>query len=188
MGEYRAILLTASPDLYDLLRRTAAGDRAAFSALYRATSPKLYGLVSRILPSGEASEALQEAYVKIWERAADFDSAKGSPLAWMATVARNKALDVARKSRPISFEDMGEGFEPVADTEDPLASRDRSEGYAKLMRCLEGLAPERREMILLAYYRGASREAIAKKYAAPVGSVKTWLRRSLGDLRDCMSS
>ena len=175
-------------DLADLLRRTAKGDRAAFAALYRATSPKLYGLVSRILPSGEAGEALQEAYVKIWERASDFDAAKGSPLAWMATVARNKALDTARKTRPVSLEDMGEGFEVVAETEHPLASRDRSEGYAKLMRCLQGLAPERREMILLAYYRGASREAIARKYEAPVGSVKTWLRRSLADLKDCMSS
>jgi RNA polymerase sigma-70 factor (ECF subfamily) len=180
--------MTLGPDLADLLRRTAAGDRIAYAALYRATSAKLYGLVSRILPSGEASEALQEAYVKIWERAADFDSAKGSPLAWMATVARNKALDVARRARPVSFEDMGEGFEPVADTEHPLASRDRSESYARLMGCLQGLAPERREMIMLAYYRGASREAIAKKYDAPVGSVKTWLRRSLADLRDCMSS
>jgi RNA polymerase sigma-70 factor (ECF subfamily) len=180
--------VTTAPDLADLLRRTAAGDRAAFAALYRATSAKLYGLVSRILPSGEASEALQEAYVKIWQRAADFDSNKGSPLAWMATIARNRALDVARRARPISLEDMGEGFEPVADTEHPLASRDRSEGYAQLMRCLDGLAPERREMILLAYYRGASREAIAKKYVAPVGTVKTWLRRSLADLRDCLSS
>ncbi len=186
MGQHRAILLSA--DLADLLVKSAQGDRAAFAALYRATSPKLFGLVSRILPSGEASEALQEAYVKIWERAADFDAAKGSPLAWMATIARNKALDVARRKRALSLEDMGEGFEPVADTEHPLASRDRSEGYARLMRCLTGLAPERREMILLAYYRGASREAIAKKYSAPVGSVKTWLRRSLADLRDCLSS
>lgn len=180
--------MLSAPDLGDLLRRTATGDRTAFATLYRSTSAKLYGLVSRILPSGEASEALQEAYVKIWERAADFDANKGSPLAWMATVARNKALDVARRTRPISMEDMGEGFEPVADTQDPLASRDRSEGYAQLMRCLKGLAPERRDMIMLAYYRGASREAIARKYAAPVGSVKTWLRRSLADLKTCLSS
>jgi RNA polymerase sigma-70 factor (ECF subfamily) len=180
--------VTAAPDLAELLRLTASRDRDAFARLYRATSAKLYGVVSRILPSGEASEVLQEAYVKIWERAGDFDSAKGSPLAWMATIARNRALDGARRTRPISFEDMGPGFEPAAETEDPLASRDRSEGYALLMRCLEGLAPERREMILLAYYRGASREAIARKFAAPVGSVKTWLRRSLADLKDCMSS
>ena len=126
--------------------------------------------------------------MKIWERAGDFDAAKGSPLAWMATIARNRALDLARRTRPMSLEDMGEGFELVAETEHPLASRERTEGYAQLMRCLDRLPPERREMILLAYYRGASREAIAKKYAAPVGSVKTWLRRSLSDLRDCLSS
>lgn len=180
--------MTPAPDLADLLRLTAARDRDAFARLYRATSAKLYGVVSRILPSGEASEALQEAYVKIWERASDFDAAKGSPLAWMATIARNRALDGARRTRPISLEDMGAGFEPVADTEDPLASRERSEAYAHLMRCLQGLPSERREMILLAYYRGASRETIARRFAAPVGSVKTWLRRSLADLKDCMSS
>lgn len=180
--------MSAALDLADLLRRTAARDRDAFAQLYRATSAKLYGVVARILPGGEASEALQEAFVKIWERAGDFDTAKGSPLAWMATIARNRALDLARRARPISLEDMGEGFELAAETEHPLASRERSEAYVQLMRCLEGLPSERREMILLAYYRGASREAIAKKYAAPVGSVKTWLRRSLSDLRDCLSS
>ena len=176
-----------APDLADLLARTAAKDRAAFAALYRATSAKLYGVVSRILSSGEASEALQEAYVKIWERAADYDSARGSPLAWMATIARNRALDEARKSRPVSLEDMPEGFEPAAETEDPLASRSRGEAYAALMRCLDRLEPDKREMLLAAYYRGASREAIAQRYKTPVGTVKTWLRRSLAQLKDCLS-
>jgi RNA polymerase sigma-70 factor, ECF subfamily len=178
----------AADDLADLLSRVAQRDRAAFSALYRATSAKLYGVVSRILTSGEASEALQEAYVKIWERAADFDVAKGSPLAWMATIARNRALDQARRARPISLEDMPEGFELAAETEDPLASRMRSEAYAALMRCLNTLAPDKRDLVLLAYYRGASREALAARVKAPVGTVKTWLRRSLAELKDCLSS
>ena len=176
-----------APDLADLMARVAAKDRAAFAALYRATSPKLYGVVARILSSGEASEALQEAYVKIWERAADFDPAKGSPLAWMATIARNRALDEARKSRPVSLEDMPEGYEPAAETEDPLASRSRGEAYAALMRCLQSLEPDKRELVLAAYYRGASREALSARYNTPVGTVKTWLRRSLAQLKDCLS-
>ncbi len=183
--------MTAPPtanELAELMAKVALRDRAAFAALYRATSAKLHGVVFRILRSGDASEVLQEAYVKIWERAADFDATKGSPLAWMATIARNRALDEVRRSRPVSLEDMPEGFEPVADTEDPLAKRDRTESYAALMRCLAGLEPERREMILLAYYRGASREALATKFNAPVGTVKTWLRRSLAQLKDCLSS
>ncbi len=175
-------------DLAALLARTAAKDRAAFAAMYRATSAKLFGVVARILPYGDASEALQEAYVKIWERAADYDAAKGSPLAWMATIARNRALDEARKHRPVSLEDMPEGFEPAGESEDPLAARERSESFAALMRCLERLEPDKRAMVLAAYYRGLSREALAARFNAPVGTVKTWLRRSLADLRDCLSS
>jgi RNA polymerase sigma-70 factor (ECF subfamily) len=177
-----------APDLAHLLAKTATRDRAAFAALYKATSAKLFGVVSRILPGGDAQEVLQEAYVKIWDRAADYDSAKGSPLGWMATIARNRALDEARKSRPVSLEDMPEGFEPAAPSEDPLASRSRSETYAALMRCLNSLEPDKREMILAAYYRGASREALAGRYNAPVGTVKTWLRRSLAQLKDCLAS
>ena len=74
-GEDRAMTVSAS-ELADLLSKIAGRDRAAFAALYRATSPKLYGVVSRILPRGDAGEVLQEAYVKIWDRAADFDPAK----------------------------------------------------------------------------------------------------------------
>ncbi len=181
-------MTAAANELADLLARVARRDRAAFAALYRATSAKLYAVVSRILTSGEASEVLQEAYVKIWERAADFDAAKGSPLAWMATIARNRALDLARRARPVSLEDMPEGFEPAAETADPLASRERSEAYVALLRCLGRLAPDKREMVMLAYYRGASREALASRYKAPVGTVKTWLRRSLAELKDCLSS
>jgi RNA polymerase sigma-70 factor (ECF subfamily) len=181
--------MTSSPDeLAALLGKIAAKDRAAFAALYRATSAKLYGVIARILVHGDASEALQEAYVKIWQRAGDYDAARGSPLAWMATIARNRALDEARKRRPLSLEDMPEGFEPAGESEDPLASRERSEAYAALLRCLERLEPDKRAMVLAAYYRGASREALAARYNAPVGTVKTWLRRSLADLRDCLSS
>jgi RNA polymerase sigma-70 factor (ECF subfamily) len=106
----------------------------------------------------------------------------------MATIARNRALDEVRRSRPVSLEDMPEGYEPAAEFIDPLASRDRQQSYAALMRCLNALEPDKREMILAAYYRGASREALAEKHKAPVGTVKTWLRRSLAQLKDCLSS
>src|SRR5215472_4325397 len=84
----------AGDDLSDLLRRAAARDRAAFAALYRRTSAKLYGVVARILTRGDvAADVLQETYVRIWEKAGEFDPRKGSALAWMATIARNRALD-----------------------------------------------------------------------------------------------
>jgi RNA polymerase sigma-70 factor (ECF subfamily) len=176
-------------DLVELLRRTAARDAAAFAALYRQTHALLYGVVARILTRGDASgEALQEAYVRIWEKASDFDSAKGSPLAWMATIARNRALDEVRRVRPTSLEDMPAGFEPAAEAVDPLAGRARSERLSSLLDCLGALEADRREMVLLAYYRGFSREALASRFDRPVATIKTWLRRGLLQLRECLES
>jgi RNA polymerase sigma-70 factor (ECF subfamily) len=179
----------ASDDLVSLLARVAGRDAAAFAALYRATHAILYGVVARILTRGDASgEALQEAYVRIWEKAGEFDPTRGSPLAWMATIARNRALDEARRVRPTSLEAMPEGFEPAAESVDPLAARARSERLAALLSCLGALDAEKREAVLLAYYRGFSREALAKRFGAPTTTIKTWLRRSLMQLRDCLES
>jgi RNA polymerase sigma-70 factor (ECF subfamily) len=182
-------LAAVGDDLVELLRRTAVRDAAAFAALYRQTHALLYGVVARILKRGDASgEVVQEAYVRIWEKAGEFDSRKGSPLAWMATIARNRALDDVRRVRPTSLEDMPEGFEPVAETVEPLAARARSEQLSALLECLGALEPSRREVVLLAYYRGFSREALAARFDRPVPTIKTWLRRGLTQLRECLES
>src|SRR5258708_25036467 len=117
----------ASDDLSNLLSRIATRDAAAFAALYKQTNAKLYGVVARILTRGDAAaDALQEVYVRIWEKAGEFDPLKGSPLAWMATIARNRALDEVRRVRPVSLEDQPEGFQPAAEGIHPLAARERS--------------------------------------------------------------
>src|SRR5579872_869904 len=176
-------------DLAGLMARVAGRDRAAFATLYRQTQAKLYGVVARIIQRRDlAGEILQEAYVRIWEKAGDFDSAKGSPIAWMATIARNRALDEVRRVKPVALEDMPENFEPAAEEVDPLDARDRSEQLAALMRCLSLLDSEKRQIVLLAYYRGASREALSKRFERPVPTIKTWLHRSLAQLKDCLSS
>src|SRR6202161_1070615 len=145
----------AGDDLTGLLIRIAARDAAAFSALYQQTNAKLYGVLARILTRGDAAaDVLQEAYVRIWEKAGDFDPVRGSPLAWMATIARNRALDEVRRVRPASLEDQPEGFEPAAEDIDPLATRERSEGLTALVDCLKALDEEKRSVVLLAYYRG----------------------------------
>ena len=180
---------SAGNDLGSLLSRIAKRDAAAFSALYQQTNAKLYGVVARILTRGDvAADVLQEAYVRIWEKAGDFDPAKGSPLAWMATIARNRALDEVRRVRPVSLEDQPAGFEPAAEDIDPLAPRERSEGLTALVDCLKALDEEKRAVVLLAYYRGLSREALAKRFGRPVPTIKTWLHRSLAQLRDCLAS
>ena len=179
----------ASDDLSNLLSRIATSDAAAFAALYKQTNAKLYGVVARILTRGDAAaDALQEVYVRIWEKAGEFDPLKGSPLAWMATIARNRALDEVRRVRPVSLEDQPEGFEPAAEEIDPLAARERSEGLTALVDCLKALDEEKRAIVLLAYYRGSSREALAKRFGRPVPTIKTWLHRSLAQLRDCLAS
>ena len=179
----------AGDGLGDLLRQVAARDAAAFSTLYKQTNAKLYGVIARILTRGDvAADVLQEAYVRIWEKAGDFDPVRGSPLAWMATIARNRALDEVRRVRPVSLEDQAEGFEPAAEEIDPLAARERSEGLTRLVDCLKGLDEEKRAIVLLAYYRGSSREALAKRFGRPVPTIKTWLHRSLAQLRDCLAS
>ena len=179
----------ASDDLSNLLSRIATRDAAAFAALYKQTNAKLYGVVARILTRGDAAaDALQEVYVRIWEKAGEFDPLKGSPLAWMATIARNRALDEVRRVRPVSLEDQPEGFEPAAEDIDPLAARERSEGLTALVDCLKALDEEKRAIVLLAYYRGSSREALAKRFGRPVPTIKTWLHRSLAQLRDCLAS
>jgi RNA polymerase sigma-70 factor, ECF subfamily len=179
----------ANGDLADLLRRIAARDDAAFATLYKETSAKLYGVAARILPRGDAAaDALQETYVRIWDKAGEFDPAKGSPLAWMATIARNRALDEVRRVRPGSLEDLPESFEPAAEDVDPLAARERTEGLAALLNCLQALDEEKRAVVLLAYYHGLSREALSRRFERPVPTIKTWLHRSLAQLRDCLAS
>jgi RNA polymerase sigma-70 factor (ECF subfamily) len=179
----------ASDDLNNLLSRIVTRDTIAFAALYKQTSAKLYGVIARILTRGDvAADVLQETYVRIWERAGDFDPGKGSPLAWMATIARNRALDEIRRVRPVSLEDQPEGFEPAAEEIDPLAARERSEGLTALVDCLKALDEEKRAIVLLAYYRGSSREALAKRFGRPVPTIKTWLHRSLAQLRDRLAS
>ena len=106
----------------------------------------------------------------------------------MATIARNRALDEARRVRPLSLDGMPEDFEPAADLVDPLASREASEGLAALIDCLKALDDEKRAILMLAYYHGASREALAKRFGKPVPTIKTWLRRSLAQLRTCLGS
>ncbi len=179
----------AKDDLTQLLIRIAARDAAAFAALYKQTNAKLYGVVTRILNRGDmAADVLQETYVRVWEKAGEFDPVKGSALAWMATIARNRALDEVRRVRPGSLEDQPEAFEPAAEEVDPLGARERSEALATLIDCLQKLDEEKRAIVLLAYYRGLSREALAKRFGRPVPTIKTWLHRSLAQLRDCLPS
>jgi RNA polymerase sigma-70 factor, ECF subfamily len=171
-----------------LMNQVGQGDRAAFRPLYDATSAKLYGIIIRILRDPDQSrDILQEVYVRIFERARDFDASVASPITWMAAIARNRALDEVRRARP-ALVDIGEDFDPPAETQHPLDGRERSEELQRLMACLSGLDAEKRQMVMLAYYKGTTREALSQKFARPVATIKTVLHRSLAQLRECLQS
>ena len=181
-------ILTAA-ELVRLLAAVADGDQAAFERLYAATRAKLYGVVLRILRRADlADEVMQEAYLKIWNSAGQFDPALASPITWMVTIARNRAIDLARKKRDVSVEEAPEVLELAAESVDPLTARERSEELRRLLNCLGRLDPDERRLMLLAYYNGLSREQLAAKLGRPVNTIKTWLRRSILAVRECLGS
>jgi RNA polymerase sigma-70 factor, ECF subfamily len=169
-------------DLGKLLLKIREKDFAAFAELYKQTSGTLYGIVYRILRRHDlAGDALQDVYEKIWKNAARFYAGPGSPLGWMATIARRTALDRVRRVEPISLEDMPAASEPFVEF-DPLESRDRRETLKTLMACLTKLDARKRELLMLAYYSGASREELARRMGVPVPTIKSQLRRALIEL------
>ena len=173
-------------ELADAISRVAAGDRVAFRKVYAATCVKLYGVVVRILGRRElAEEVLQEVYIRVWQRAAEYDPSIGSPITWLVSIARNRALDEAKRKTMRSLEDYPELLQVPSD-DDPLANHERNEERRRLLACLDGLEPEKRELVLRVYYYGMTREEIARGTNRPVATVKTWLRRSLAQLKDCL--
>ena len=180
---------TATTDpLPGWLRAAAAGDRHAFEALYRHTAPKLFGVCLRILGErGVAEEVLQDAYLTVWRKAGDFDAARASPFTWLAMIARHKAIDRLRASRierasvPIDLAaDLADDGAPAPDRIDAAAAGSR------LHDCLEELSGEQRRAIRLAFLEGCTYEEFATRSATPLGTVKSWIRRGLRKLRDCL--
>lgn len=174
-------------ELDALLASVARGDEAAFAELYQATAAKLYAVALRILRSKEAAEdVVQDSYFKVWERARDFDPKIAASGTWMVTIVRNRALDEIRRRTTRAQADVSELDTIESDDEDPVEVLGRREDVARLRRCLEGLEPDKRQMVQLAYLDGMSREALAKRFERPEGTIKTWLHRSLAQLKGCL--
>ena len=177
----------AADPLAPAMARVAAGERDALRDLYDATRAKLFGVVLRILSDrGESEDVLQEVYLTVWRRAGAFDPARASAAAWLTAVARNRAIDRlrARPSRPhdgpeaaMRLPDPGPG---------PEASLERSDEGRRLHACLEELRPEEAGTIRTAFLEGVTYEALALRTGKPLGTVKSWVRRGLLRLRDCL--
>jgi RNA polymerase sigma-70 factor (ECF subfamily) len=174
-------------ELVWLIAAVAKGDEAAFERLYHATKAKLFGVVLRILRRQDLTEeVVQDAYVRIWNGAGQFNPALASPIAWMVAIARNRAIDVVRKRSELSIEDEPSALDVVAEVSEPLAQREMIEDLKRLLGCVGRLEPDRQKLVLLAYYNGWSRDRLAQTFEIPVNTVKTWLRRSLLDIRECL--
>jgi len=179
--------MLTTPELVWLLAAVAKGDQAAFERLYQATRAKLYGTAVRILRRADlANEVLQEVYLKVWHTAGQFDPAAAAPITWMVAIAHNHAIDVVRRRADISIEEEPDLMQVTADPPHPLAQREMSEDLKRLLACMGRLDEDRRRLILLAYYGGWSREQLALKFERPVNTIKTWLRRALADIRECL--
>jgi RNA polymerase sigma-70 factor (ECF subfamily) len=182
-------MLGSTRELADVMVRVGRQDREAFEQLYAATHRKIYGIILGILRDrSRADETLQEVYVRVWQKAADFDPQRSSPITWLAVIARNRALDEIRRRATMEMEDVADHAELAAPADDPLAGRERSERFKAVIACLNRLEAERRDLVLLAYYRGLSREALAQRFDRPVATIKTWLHRSLTQLKTCLAS
>lgn len=175
--------------LIAMMARVAAGDRVAFRAVYTATSAKLFGVALRILKRPElAEEVVQDAYVKIWDNAGRFDPTVASPITWMVAITRNRALDEVRKGATPVVNDLSLAMEvpdPQRLVSDLLVE---AADHARLRACLDALDAERREIVQLAYLEGLSREALAARFGHPVATIKTWLHRSLKQLKGCLDA
>jgi RNA polymerase sigma-70 factor (ECF subfamily) len=184
---------TATPErLNELLAAVGRGDERAFAELYQSCSAHLYALLLRILQRRDwAEEALQDCFLKIWQKSETYEAARGAPLTWLLSIARYRALDLLRVKRP-EIEMPEEGEEPplsMADPgEDPLKRAQETEGVGRLADCLAGLQEEQRRCLLLAYYEGYTHQELAQVLRAPLGTVKSWVRRGLSRLRDCLES
>jgi RNA polymerase sigma-70 factor, ECF subfamily len=177
----------ADDPVADLLLRVAAGDREAFRNIYAATSAKLFGVSLRILGTrAEAEDALQEVYTRVWLHARRFDPGKGAGMTWLIAIARNHAIDRIRARREATTAE-DDALETVADDRPGVLERLVAAGDARrIADCFSMLEPDRAAAVQSAYLRGLSYQALADRHGVPINTMRTWLRRSLLKLKECM--
>ncbi len=171
-----------------LLLATASGDRAAFEQLYRTTSSRLFGVCLRIVPQrSEAEDVLQEVFANVWRKATQFDPSRASGVTWLTMMARNKAIDHLRSNR------AGRQSLPIEHAEDVVETAPNAQAAAeaaieshRLDACLNELEAPRRQLIRIAFFEGDTYEELAQRSGTPLGTVKSWIRRSLAKLKACL--
>jgi len=181
----------AIPSAFDLnhaLRGCAQGDPLALRAIYDSEAPRMIGVAMRLLRRRAlAEEAVHDTFLQVWRKADSFDPARGEARSWIYAILRNRALNILRGE---TRTDLVEDFEPmglVSEEENAEAVMMRLSDTGSLKRCLERLEPARRQAITLAYIHGLSHGELAGRLGVPLGTIKSWIRRSLISLRECMA-
>jgi RNA polymerase sigma-70 factor (ECF subfamily) len=181
------------------LSRVALGDRAAFAQLYKLSSAQMFGVILRINSDrAQAEDVLQDCFVNIWRAAQSFDATRAQPMTWLTSIARNRAIDSLRrrKSEVVTLSshvaDVEDGEErdllaavPSADA-GPLELLQQAADAHELTHCISRLSAEQQQCVALAYYQGLSHAEVAQHLVQPLGTVKSWVRRALMALKDCL--
>ncbi|MEO5732527.1 MAG: sigma-70 family RNA polymerase sigma factor [Rubrivivax sp.] len=186
-----------SRDLAQLLSRAGLGDRIAFARLYENTSGHLYAVVLRIQRDrAQAEDLLQDVYVSVWKAASSFDAARSQPLTWLTHIARNRAIDSLRRAntlprtQSLTGSDDDDRPDPQEATADegpgPLDLLVQASDKHELTQCLQRLTPAQRQSVSLAFYDGLTHAEVAERLREPLGTVKSWVRRALMTLKQCL--
>lgn len=180
-------------ELNTLIYQIGLRDEAAMKRLYDLTSPRLYGLALRVVRKPEwAEDVLQEAYLSVWRSALDFRNTLSPPLAWMGLIVRSRALDLLRR-RATDRSHLTQEFDEILEdtlegpSPNPQDVKQASQQAQALHQCLNGLDHKQRQVVSLAYLRELSHSELAQQLSLPLGTVKTWIRRGLDQLRHCMT-
>lgn len=168
------------------LLQVAKGDRTAFAALYDQTSPRLFGICLRMLRDrGQAEEVLQDTYLIVWQRAETFDPERALALTWLSAVTRHRVIDRLRQTRESLIDD--DFLHSFADEgPNPQGRAESSELGRRLQDCLEKLDAQKSSLIREAFYTGITYCELAERMAMPLGTIKSWIRRSLLELKSCL--
>ena len=183
IGTALATAATTPEILSSLMTRIASGEREALRQLYQATSSKLFGVCLRIL-----EDVLQDVFVTIWRRADRFDVTRASVMTWLSTIARNRSIDRLRARGPLAYAGTIDGLEipDGADSAETLLSA--ADDRNKLQGCLSELDDRTQTVIRTAFFEGVTYETLARNMDAPLGTVKSWIRRGLAKLKGCLQS
>ncbi|WP_322048857.1 sigma-70 family RNA polymerase sigma factor [Paraburkholderia sp. J67] len=172
--------------LNQLLSRVGQGDQAAFAELYRLASARVFASIVRMVHDrAEAEDLLQDVFTTAWRRADLFDPARGGAMTWLVTLARNRTIDRMRQHRETPLDDDAT-LDLPDDGPTPAALAEASEERRRLEHCLEQLAPQQHRAVREAFFSGATYSELAAQLSVPLGTLKSWIRRSLMQLKTCL--